>query len=246
MDRCWAFCLAFNEATLIPYWVAHYRQFCERVIVYVDTDTNDGTGVLASKAGATVRFHNTGGKLDDFGFVRFAEDRYPEARGKAEWVVWVDADELLYHPRIGHRLDELRAQGVTLPRVAGYQMVADAPPSGKGRLTQLVRRGLPATEYGKPCVFDPALEVRWSPGKHDASVTGQAIRDDGSDPLKLLHYRWFGEAWHLARNARNYARIDEANRAAQHGREVYPDWEGMYSPAWFRAHAHEAQDVVTV
>lgn len=246
MDRCWAFTLAYNEATLIGYWVAHYRSFCERVIVYVDADTTDGTGRLASHAGATVHFHNTGGRLDDVGFVAFAEERYPLARGMAQWVVWADADELLWHPRLPGRLDELRAAGVTYPRVEGYQMVADAPPppySGTP-LTELVTRGLPAREYGKPCVFDPALGIRWTPGKHDATVSGPATRDDGSDPLKLLHYRYFGERWLRERNARNYARIDEANRGMGHGREVYPDHDGVYSARWFAEHAPQAQEVV--
>jgi glycosyltransferase involved in cell wall biosynthesis len=210
----------------------------------VDADTDDGTPELARREGAEVRLHSTGGKLDDVGFVAFAQNRYPEARGNAEWVAWVDADEFLYHPRLSERLDELRAQGVTYPRVSGYQMVADAPPDGPGQLTEHVRRGLPAKEYGKPCIFDPALDVRWTPGKHDASVTGAATRDDGSDPLKLLHYRWFGERWLRERNARNFARIDAANRAVRHGQEVYPDWTGTYSAQWFREHAPEATEVV--
>jgi len=41
VTSCWAFTLAFNEETLIAYWVRAYRTFCERVIVYVDTDTTD-------------------------------------------------------------------------------------------------------------------------------------------------------------------------------------------------------------
>ena len=117
MDRCWAYTLAYNESTLIPYWVRHYASFCERVTVYVDDATDDGTDVLAAKAGARVTYHKTTG-IDDEGFVAFARERYPAARGLAEWVIWVDADEFLYHPRIGERLAELRAQGVTRPVIS--------------------------------------------------------------------------------------------------------------------------------
>src|SRR5262245_41681292 len=107
MDRCWAFTLAYQEAVLIGHWVRHYRAFCERVVVYVDQDSDDGTADLALREGAEVRLHDTGGFLDDFAFVAFAEERYKEARGAAEWVVWVDADEFLYHPRLAARLGEL-------------------------------------------------------------------------------------------------------------------------------------------
>jgi hypothetical protein len=243
MPRCWAFTLAYQEATLIPYWVRHYTSFCEKVVVYVDAATDDGTDRLARLAGAEVRFHDTGG-IDDEGFVAFAREHYPEARGHADWVVWVDADEFLYHPHLGRRLAELREAGVTRPVVQGYQMVADAPPSGNGQIYDEITRGLPAAEYSKTCVFDPALDVAWTPGKHHATVTGADVRGDGADPLKLLHYRYLGRDWLVARNARNYARCTEANIGRRHGVETYPDYTGVYSAAWFAEQTANAQEVV--
>lgn len=241
-DHCWAFTLAYNEAVLMPYWVRHYRAFCERVVVYVDAATDDGTGSLALEHGAVVRLHRTDG-LDDLGFVAFAQDAYKEARGRAEWVVWVDADEFLHHPRIGERLVELRARGVTCPSVQGYQMVGEAPPSGPRPITAQITRGLPAREYSKVCVFDPALDVAWQPGKHHATVTG-AAHGDGTDPLKLLHYRYLGHDWLVARNARNHARMGEGQLARRHGVETYPDYQGVYSAAWYAEQTANAQEVV--
>ncbi len=243
MDRCWAFCLAYNESVLIPYWVRHYRAFCERVLVYVDADSDDGTASLAVREGAEVRFHSTGGALDDAAFVAFAADRYKEARGAAAWAVWVDADEFVYHPRIAARLDALRAAGVTLPRTAGYAMVADAPPTGEGQIWAELRRGFPAPRYAKVAVFDPALDVAWGVGKHDATAPG-AVPDDGADPLKLLHYRWLGADWCVQRNARNYARVPATARSAQFGKETYPDAVGDYTPAWYAERAPGAVEVV--
>ena len=242
MSTCWAFTLAYNEGDFIAHWVRHYRSFCERVTVYVDTDTNDSTASQAVALGADVRWHRTGG-LDDVAFVAFAQDRYKEARGHVDWVVWVDADEILYHPRLPTRLGDLRAQGVTLPQVQGYQMVSERPPSGAAPIYQQIKRGIPAREYSKVCVFDPALDVRWAVGKHTAEVPG-AVHDDGSDPLRLLHYRYLGEAWLRGRNARNYARMGEGQLGRRHGVETYPDHEGPYSPAWYAEQTANAQEVV--
>lgn len=241
----WAYTLAYNERLIIPYWVRHYRTFCERVIVYVDTDTDDGTEDAARAEGAEVRAYVGNHALDDVAFVAFAEEHYREARGRADWVIWTDADEIVYHPRMAERLDAYRAQGVNYPYVPGYCMVSYEPPTGTGQIYDEIRAGLPSEEYSKVCLFDPMLSVEWATGKHTANVTGQAVnRGNGSDPPKLLHYRWFGRAYFEARNQKNYARINEANKLRQHGKETYPGYSGKYSPQWFDERVDVAMPVI--
>lgn len=240
---CWAFTLAYNEAVLIPYWLKHYRAFCERVVVYVDADSTDGTAGLAVEHGAEVRLHKTTG-LDDVAFVDFAQEHYKEARGRTDWVVWVDADEFLYHPTLKERLSALREQGVNLPQVQGYQMVGDAPPSGPKPITEQITKGIPAREYSKICVFDPELDVTWEPGKHTGNVGGTFVGGGGDDPLKLLHYRYLGADWLRERNARNYARMPQEQLGRRHGVETYPDHDGVYSAAWYAEQTANAVEVV--
>jgi hypothetical protein len=254
MDRCWAFTLAFNEEVMIRYWARHYRTFCERLIVYVDTDTDDGTILIAEEEGAETRPYVSGGRLDDMAFIRFAEEQYKEARGKAEWFVWVDADEILYHPHLAGRLDTLRSQGVNAPPVTGYTMVADAPPTGDGQIYDELRMGFPAEAYSKPCLFDPELDIIWEPGKHTAHLSGGLVRATAApdelngtattDPLKLLHYRYLGEQWMLERNARNFARVPLSQRGALLGIETFPGYSGPYSPAWYAEQRPTAQEVI--
>lgn len=236
----WAYTLVYNEALMIRYWARHYRTFCERLIVYVDTDTDDDTEGVACAAGAEVRPYQGSGHLDDMAFIAFAQQQYREARGHADWVVWTDADEIVYHSRLSERLDEFRADGVNMPRTVGYSMLSHTPPSGYRQIYDEIRRGIPAPEYGKVAIFDPALDVTWSAGKHDATASG-AVRDDGADPLKLLHYRWLGDEWFRQRNARNYSRVDEQNRRARHGKETYPNYVGTYSPDWYLGKIDGAQ-----
>ncbi len=227
----WAYTLAFNEAPLIRYWVRAYRAFCDKVIVYVDLGSDDGTAALARREGAEVRPYGPS-DLDDVAFVAFAQERYKEARGHADWVVWVDADEILYHPHIEQRLSELRAQGVNFPTVTGYSMMADQPPKGLDQIYDEIQTGFPSRAYGKVCIFDPMLDVEWATGKHTAKAPG-AVSDDGSDPLKLLHYRWLGEDYFMNRNWRNFRRVNALNKAMQHGKEIYPGYQGEYSPQWY-------------
>jgi hypothetical protein len=150
-------------------------------------------------------------------------------------VVWTDVDEIVYHRRLTERLAEFKAQGINLPSTAGYSMLSQNPPTGPGQIYEQISRGIRAREYAKVAVFDPNLDIQWFAGKHDViAASGLAIRrDDGSDPLKLLHYRWLGEEYFLKRNERNYSRLDEKNRNARHGIETYPDFTGTYSRQWY-------------
>lgn len=232
-DRAWAFCLTFNEETMIGYWTKHYKTFCERVVVYVDSETTDRTREIAMSYGADVREYFGSGHMDDIAFIQFAQHHYREARGQADWVVWTDADEFVYHPRLVDRLAEFRDEGTNFPVTVGYSMLADAPPSGPGQIYEQITRGIEATEYAKVAIFDPILDVNWITGKHAAEVHGPAKRDDGSDPLRLLHYRWLGAQWFAERNARNFSRLNDINRKAQHGRETYPGYFGKFSPEWY-------------
>lgn len=243
MDRCWAMTRAWNEEKLIGYWVRHYRTFCERVIVYIDQDTDDKTATHAIVEGAETVYVSSVG-LDDLAFVTFAQERYLWARGWAQWVCWTDADEIVYAPDMGVRLDALRAQGVTVPTVQGYSMVADAPPTGTGQIYEEITRGFSSSEYSKVCIFDPELDVQWTPGKHTATVRGNVVHDEGSDPLKLLHYRYLGEQWCRERHARNWARMPEVQRRASYGRETAGDWDGPYSIAWYAQQSRQAYEVI--
>src|SRR6185437_11174959 len=129
MDRAWAYALVYNEAPLIAYWVRHYLSFCEKAILYVDVDTDDGTAEIAEAEGALVRpWDGHGIGLDDDRFVCFANDTWPESTGHAQWVIWVDADEFLFHPHLIDRLDTMQEQGVTVPSTDYYVMVSENPP----------------------------------------------------------------------------------------------------------------------
>jgi glycosyltransferase involved in cell wall biosynthesis len=239
----WAYCLALNESVLIPYWVRHYKTFCDRVIVYVDQDSTDETAALAEKEGAEVRNYFGQGNLDDITFIRFAQDRYREARGLADWVIWTDVDEILYHPKLTERLIKLHKVGINAPMTIGFGMIAKEPPKGKGQIYHEIQLGVPAPDYAKVAIFSPFLDVEWEPGKHAAKMSGpiEVVRDDGTDPLRLLHYRWLGEKWFIERNQRNYERISSDNRRSMYGKETYPEYTGIYSKEWYAGQMKLAQ-----
>lgn len=249
MNLAWAFCMAYNEAPLIGYWVRHALTFADRAIVYVDTESDDGTAEIVTAEGGEARPYDSGGiGFDDTEFSRFANMQYREARRSADWVIWTDADEFLYHPRLSDRLRELHGAGVNLPRVTTWYMLPDAPPTHDGQIYAEApyRRGVHIPEGDKIAVFDPnVLTVQWTEGKHSAHVSGPVERDtDNDDVFRLLHYRWLGEDWFRARNERNCSRLSARNLALGLGFHVRPEYTGPYTPEWFHRQAASAQEVV--
>lgn len=219
--KIWVFALMHNEAALLPFFMRHYQAVADRVIIF-DDHSDDGTAELAAAyARVSVRPY-PGEGLDDQEFSDFAARTYPEARGRADWCLWVDADEFIYHPDLRGRLAHYQAAGVTLPNVAGYSMFANAFPATDGQLYDAVTVGARAPFYDKPVVFNPALDLRWIPGKHALAEPVDTARG-GAAEIKLLHFRHLGERYFAERNARNYARMSARNVAQGLGYQTYPE-----------------------
>lgn len=221
----WVFAVVHNEAAMLPYFLRHYGEVADLITVF-DDHSDDGTAALAEAAGCDVRPY-PGAGLDDQEFVDFAAATYPEALGKADWCLWVDADEFIYHPDLRGQLAALQAAGVRLPRVAGYSMFANAFPVTSGQLCDAVTVGVRAPFYDKPVVFDPRLELRWIPGKH-ALAEPVEVERGGEAALKLLHFRHLGERHFTERNARNYARMSARNVAQGLGYQTYPEYQAAH------------------
>lgn len=219
---CWAYTIVRNEAKMLPWWLRWYSQFCERLVVY-DDQSDDGTPDLARAAGAEIRDLPFTG-LDDGEHVRFAESIYPEARGRALWVAWIDADEFVSFQG-GSTLETLvylRARGVRLPIVQGWQMYSDYLPNPelhREQLPALVTSGLPDGNYSKQIIFDPTLELTFGLGRHPPTAGFEAQ----PSPLRLLHFRFMGRQYYLERSARNYARLSDRAKSAGWGHATYPE-----------------------
>lgn len=243
-DLCWAFTTIRNEADMLPFWLRHYGQFCARMVVFDDAST-DGSAAIARLFGADVREYPAADMLDDWTMAVHASTAYREARGWADWVIWADADELIYAPDLPTKLRDLRARGVDMPRVQGYQMFGSHfPHCGSAQLYEYVTRGVPDNSYSKQVVFDPQLSVQFGVGRHStAPVEMVTTSTRPEDELKLLHFRWFGLEYFAKRNARNDARRSARARQNGWGMHVEPGFSGPNDASEMAANAGLAQIV---
>ncbi len=222
----WVYSVIHNEAPLLPYFLRHYLEFADRVILFDDHSTDGGPELAMAYPRVTVRAY-PGAGLDDQEFVDFAARSYPAAVGQADWCMWVDADEFVHGSNVRGVLRHCQEDGVMLPRIEGYAMFANVFPSVDGQIYDEVKVGVRDPFYDKPVVFDPRLRLSWIPGKH-ALAEPLPVNRGGAAELKLLHFRLLGERYFTERNARNYARMSAHNVAAGLGYQTYPQFQGEH------------------
>ena len=119
-------------------------------------------------------------------------------------VIVCDSDEFLYNEDLIELLESYDAQGITFPKVKGYQMYNDEfiPDDGKSQIYDLIKKGCPADNYDKFAIMKPSISPEYSYGCHFACPQSSECAIVYSDDLdiinksqaeiKLLHYTIFG------------------------------------------------------
>ena len=227
-----------NEAKILPYFLRHYETIASRIFVF-DDNSDDGTlHLLRAHPKVTVlgmvqpwlRTRYTGG-IDDRYFRQLHERAYTHQPRHADlWIACVDADEFLHHPNLLLLLDRT-APDVVWP--TGYAMTSPTFPTTSGQIYEEARDGIPDFWSGKPCLFRSTIDIQFDLGRHGVkNVNLRVARDTG---VKLLHYRYLGHDYTIARNHRNLSRMTAKNKNGRLGRHNEPDSKYQHSLAWLES-----------
>lgn len=192
--RIHVYAICWNEIRVIDFFLRHYESLAERIVVY-DEDSDDGTrDVLAAHQKVDLR-RFTRSVPDSLELSKLAlfDQCWKEARGTADWVIVVDCDEHVFHPRLADYLEQQKGSGVTFVPTLGFQMVADQFPEQGEFLARTRTMGAASYGYSKPCVFDPdaIAETNFEIGLHGARPTGRMVFPP-RDEVMLLHYKFLG------------------------------------------------------
>lgn len=211
------YAVCWNEAKLFPFVLEYYERFVDHFYIY-DNYSNDETDeILKNKINVTVRKFDTGGTFNDLVHQKIKNTVWKQSRGKTDWVIVIDLDELIYQPQI---VEFLMDSKNTIFKPDGFNMVTDRFPKLNKLITDQVKDGVPDSKYAKMVLFNPhrIVEVNYEPGAHEAYPEG-IIKIGISNDLKLLHYKNLGVDY-VMEKIRNYrSRLSNQNRENNYGLE---------------------------
>ena len=215
--------LAFNEAEILPFTLRHYLTMAETIIVH-DGGSTDGTADIAHRMGAVVQAWDTDGKLND----QIARELKAECwKGtKADWVIVVDADELIWSPMGLAIFDEYDALNIAIAKPHGWEMFSDTFPTGTRQIYDEIKHGARDDKwYGKPVAFSPkrVREIKFTAGAHSCLYKRRETNARWLEPitptmppLHLLHFHQVGPIERIAARydatRRRLSSINEKNR----------------------------------
>ena len=163
------YCTLWNEEKILPYFIKHYSQFCDKMIFYDNESTDLSALIINSHPKTELRSYSTNNTLDDGVHVALKEKAVIEAKKEgADFVIVVDCDEFIYHPNLIELLsNEMSETCVFYP--IGFQMVSERFPTTSGQIYDEINLGKPDGWYCKPVLINLNLSdyIKFDAGIHE-------------------------------------------------------------------------------
>ncbi len=221
--------VSYNEAFILAYALRHYKTFASKIVVH-DAGSTDGTLALCAAEKVQVEPWSAGASINDTLLRELKETCWRDTM--ADWVIIVDADELLYFPGgVMPTLASYEARALAIVKPHGWEMESPEMPTTAGQIYEEINHGAPDDRwYAKPCMFSPrrVQAIKYSAGAHEcaAELVGGLMMGNperfSEPPALLLHYKHIGSVERIGeRYDGNRARFSQEN--IRHG------W-GNYEP----------------
>lgn len=226
------YALAHQEEKIMPYFMRHYTQFAD--VILLEGHSTDNTVNIAKSQGAKIIKIDTDNQIDDRVFTRLKNNCWKDSN--ADWVIICDVDEFVYCPNIVEYLEKTDAT-IFMPRL--FNMFSDKFPTTDGQIYEEVRLG---KEGGsKMNLFRPSeiKEINYFAGCHNAKPEGNVILNLSSDIL-TLHMRHLSFDYVNNRNKYFRSRLSDINKAKGWGSHLFSSEEDLrlymkneMTKAWF-------------
>lgn len=126
------FTLCWNEAKIIPYVIDYWKHLRSqvdgfRVTVFDNCSSDDSERILSRYDWIDVRHFESNG-LNDIIQRRIKDDAWKEARGRCDFVIVCDLDEVLYSVDLRGELNRMKEGGYNVLGTPLYTLCGDCVP----------------------------------------------------------------------------------------------------------------------
>ena len=223
---CYA--LAYNEEIILPHFIEHYKKFCDKIVIYDNMSTDNTKQIALDNGCEVVSWEAPGGGLNDQCYLDIKSNCYKADRNDYDWVITVDSDELYSHKDgvagLLSCLEKYKREGVTLPKVRGYNMIGEDEESLD--ISQ-INKGVVDISYSKRCIFDPVLDMAWHFGCHPQhsqrfvdNIPG--VVESSEEEVLLYHYKYINLDYVISRHLSYSDRLSSFNK--QRGLAVHYEY----------------------
>jgi hypothetical protein len=201
--------LTHDDEQMLEWALRHYRTFAQGIVVHDGGPTpfhSSPSFKIWEKYARGIEDRifewKTDGQLNDELAMKLKNECWLGT--DADWVICVDADELIYFPKGAEfTLSKYSKIGAAMIKPHGFEMFSEQMPSGDGQIYDEIKMGAPEDKwYAKPVLFSPKMvqESGFGMGAHEADM----MLKDGrtfhvgqnwpyaSPPTWLLHYKHIG------------------------------------------------------
>ena len=164
----------YNEADMAPYFLENYAWADEIIILLDDATTDRSREIAEDYKNVQIKQCATPGGLIDDGYLVFLKNCWARSI-KADWVISVDADELIIPPVDGDIKRVLAEASGNLIYLHLWQVWRNEtekdldptlPAIWQRRYGDPNRNRGENGTYKKPVIFKPEIEIMWYPGQH--------------------------------------------------------------------------------
>tara|TARA_R110000744_G_scaffold342230_1_gene447385 strand:+ start:3456 stop:4175 length:720 start_codon:yes stop_codon:yes gene_type:complete len=203
------YAICWNEEVVAPYFIKHYRQFTNDIVVYDNMSTDTTCEILKD---CEIRKYDTNEKIRDDIYLDIKNQAWKETiDSNVDWVVICDLDELIYSANLLAILQEAKANEYTMIKPQGYSMIGDSIPTSN-MIYDEINMGVEDDNYSKLCMFNPnkITAVNYLPGCHNANPVGD-VKILETKNIKLLHFNYISLGYAIDRYATYKPRLSEQN-----------------------------------
>ena len=179
---------------MLPYFFRHYDPWVDHYFLFDDGSSDRTVDIALAHPRVTLetfpRSHPESFVLSE---QEFSNQAWKTSKSAADWIIFTDIDEHLFHPLGRAYFKNAKLNGVTAIPALGFQMISERLPESGSLLCQTIVMGMPWEKMLKMSVFDPSAldESHYQPGRHVAKPEGHVVVPK-VDELLLFHFKYLG------------------------------------------------------